>query len=92
MRTKSGGGEKFKTEIQRTVEIAYKGKTSSVPVQDERMTELSKLILGGEESADDFHLEIVGESSIHGDEDNFIDLGDTDFLGSIGVTESTVFE
>lgn len=39
------------------------------------MTTLSRLILGDTRSEEDYYLEIMGESSIHGDEENFIDLG-----------------
>jgi hypothetical protein len=37
------------------------------------MSTLTNLILG-ERAFDDFYLEMVGESSIHGEEDNFIEL------------------
>ena len=40
------------------------------------MTSLSRLILGDENSQDDFYLEVLGESSIHGEE-KFIDFEDS---------------
>lgn len=68
-------------DIRRTIDIAYKGQTQKVPVETHLITTLSKIILGDEKSFDDFHLEILGESSIHGDEDNYIDFGETDIFG-----------
>lgn len=36
------------------------------------MNTLTNIILGGEKAKDDFFLYFLGESSIHGDEDNYI--------------------
>jgi hypothetical protein len=72
---KESSKRKTNKDIQRTVAFAYKGQTQNVPVETQLMTTLSRLILGDEKCQDDFYLEILGESSIHGDEENFIDLG-----------------
>ena len=51
-RARSGG----KKDIRQTVSITYKGKAQNLPVKDELITTLSKLILGDENSHDDFYL------------------------------------
>lgn len=55
-RTREFSQRKSDKDIQRTLEIAYKGKTKNVPIETQLMTTLSKLILGDEKSQDDFFL------------------------------------
>lgn len=52
--------------IQRTVSIVIEGKE-----EGEVMNTLSRIIMGGQ---DDLFFEFVEESSIHGDEQNFIEM------------------
>lgn len=59
--------------IQRTVSIVIEGAKAGGEEQRELMDTLSRIILG-EDSKEDFLIEFLGESSIHGEELNFVDL------------------
>lgn len=65
--------------IQKTVSIVIDGKEKGVRNEHELMTTLSRLILGGVEHDGDVYLEF-DESSIHGDETNFMEMN-SDVLG-----------
>jgi len=52
------------------------------------MTTLSKLILGEEKIKDDFYIEFLDESSIHGEDDIFVEM-DSKFLKDSLMGEST---
>ena len=55
-RVEDTGRLKGSKDIQRTVSITIKGRNDEVPSEKDFMTTLSKLILCGEKSQDDFYL------------------------------------
>jgi hypothetical protein len=59
--------------IQRTVSIVIEGTRAGGEDQREFLDTLSRIILG-EDAKEDFLIEFLGESSIHGEELNFLDL------------------
>ena len=73
----SKGEEGNKNLLQRTVSIKIDGKTEPVSCKEQLVDALTKLIMGGSErptDSDDVELEFFGESSIHGEEENFIEM------------------